>query len=374
MLKNALLHISNNFADQKIYVNLVKKLSGKGYNQIVYTALKEKKLLDGNRDESLKRVEYHYSFILSKNIFHRVNYNRNIRLKLNDIENKVALDTVSLIHAHFLFSDGGVAYLLKKKYGIKYVISVRSSDIVYFFKYMLHLRSFGNKILADAEKIIFINHAHKKVFIEKYLKSTYRKNILPKILIVPNAIENLWFEEQPQTKKILKDINLIYVGRIIKTKRLDLAILAVKRLNELGYTVRFDIVGDGEFLDSVLKHASENIIFHGRIQEIDKLKKLYERSHIFVMPSTRETFGLVYIEAMSQGLPIIYCENQAVDGFFDDQPVGKSVKPKSSIDIVKKIIAIYSNYETLSGNALEQARQFNWEDIASRYDSIYKSC
>jgi glycosyltransferase involved in cell wall biosynthesis len=58
----------------------------------------------------------------------------------------------------------------------------------------------------------------------------------------------------------------------------------------------------------------------------EKLLNNYRNSDIFIMPSYNETFGLVYIEAMSQGLPIIYTQNEGVDGYFKEGSVGYSVK------------------------------------------------
>ena len=55
------------------------------------------------------------------------------------------------------------------------------------------------------------------------------------------------------------------------------------------------------------------------------------------MPSFPETFGLVYVEAMSQGLPIIYTKGQGIDGYFEDGKVGYPVNTKDSNDIVKKL-------------------------------------
>ena len=66
------------------------------------------------------------------------------------------------------------------------------------------------------------------------------------------------------------------------------------------------------------------------------------------MPSFHETFGLVYIEAMSQGLPIIYTKGEGIDGYFKEATVGYSVNPKDVKNIVKKIEMIIHNYNKIS--------------------------
>ena len=79
------------------------------------------------------------------------------------------------------------------------------------------------------------------------------------------------------------------------------------------------------------------------------------------MVSHGETFGLVYIEALSQGLPIIYTKGQGVDGFFDDMNVGEKADSKSIDSIynaMKKMIEDYPSYENIG----DKINQFTWEN------------
>ena len=55
--------------------------------------------------------------------------------------------------------------------------------------------------------------------------------------------------------------------------------------------------------------------FVGKVDSLPVLKSYYERSDFFTMPSKAETFGLVYIEALLQGLPVMYTQNEGIDGF-----------------------------------------------------------
>ena len=92
------------------------------------------------------------------------------------------------------------------------------------------------------------------------------------------------------------------------------------------------------------------------------------------MPSLTETFGLVYIEALSQGLPIIYTKGQGIDGFYKEGYVGFHVDPYNVNDIVKKIIMIDSDYDTLSDNIKKLPLDaFEWNNIAKRYTDYYAS-
>lgn len=88
------------------------------------------------------------------------------------------------------------------------------------------------------------------------------------------------------------------------------------------------------------------------------------------MPSVKESFGLVYAEALSQGLPIIYSSGEGFDGHFSNYDVGVSVDPYSVNEIVDAILYILANYQKMSDRALIYAKQFSWKIIAEKIESV----
>jgi len=118
---------------------------------------------------------------------------------------------------------------------------------------------------------------------------------------------------------------------------------------------------------------SDKITYSGRIDDPSQLIQIYRQSDIFVMASRRETFGLVYIEAMSQGLPVIFSNNTGIDGLFEPGSVGYGVNPGSLTEMQEGIDRIAANYRDLSKNAVSEASQFNWKSLAGRYQVLYKS-
>ncbi len=372
-MEKSLLHLSNDFADQKIYVNLVRRLSEKDFKQIVYVPVKWKYKLNGNRDDSIKNTVYFYSYILRPTIVFKLRYFRKLRIILDDIESKIDLNEVSLIHAHFLFSDGGVAYKLKQKYDIPYVVSVRSSDLFVFFSKMPHLRRFGNEIMANAEQVIFINQSYKIFFERKYLLQSFSP-ILDKIKIIPNAIDDNWFNHPLSSKRLEMPYRILYVGRIKKRKKLHVLIQAINKLNKLSdKKFILEVVGQGEgsYWKKIKRLRNGNIFFHGRIENFEKLADVYKRCHVFAMPSVKETFGLVYIEALSQGLPIICCQNEGVDDYFENRTVGISVRPNSIEDIASAIKDIILEYPKYSSQAIVESKKFNWDKTTKNFIEVY---
>ena len=93
------------------------------------------------------------------------------------------------------------------------------------------------------------------------------------------------------------------------------------------------------------------------------------------MVSKPETFGLVYVEALSQHLPIIYAKGQGFDGFYPDGYVGYPAEAGNSEDIANKIELLIKNYAAIERNveALDLYIDFSWSNIAKKYLSIYNT-
>jgi glycosyltransferase involved in cell wall biosynthesis len=115
--------------------------------------------------------------------------------------------------------------------------------------------------------------------------------------------------------------SLLHVGRTVRTKGLRDVIRALARLRDMsGLTL--DVAGDGPDLPVCEREASrlgiaDRVQFHGRLDP-DGVRRLYERSEIFVFPSFREPSGGVIIEAMSYGLPVITVARGGPDYLVDD--------------------------------------------------------
>jgi len=90
------------------------------------------------------------------------------------------------------------------------------------------------------------------------------------------------------------------------------------------------------------------------------------------MPSRSETFGLVYVEALSQGLPVIFTKNEGIDGFFGSE-IGEPVNCEDSAEIYNAIVKIIDNYSAYNFDSQSIVKKFNWEKIAQDYNLMYTS-
>jgi len=313
------------------------------------------------------------------NDFDRFLYYRKISKLSADIKTKIDFDLINIVHAHTLFSMGGIALKLKKENNIDYIVAVRSTDVNLFFKYLFYLRGIGIKILKESKKIIFLSPVYRDYILEEIIPSNLQDTIMKKSMIIPNGINPLFLKNKHNRSKLgnKKNIKLIYVGEFTKNKNIDTSIKVARKLKDLGYNVSFIIVGGGgnnEHKVKKLAKANNDIVeIYGHIEERKKLLNMYRKSNIFIMPSQNETFGLVYGEAMSQGLPVIYSKGQGIDGYFKDGTVGYSVNPKDINNIVKKTEMILGNYNNISKNCYDLVENFSWERVAQTYNHIYTS-
>lgn len=292
---------------------------------------------------------------------------------LKDIEKKYIINKYSIIHAHSLFSNGYIAMKLKEKYGIPYVVAVRNTDVNIFFNYMIHLRKLGVKILKEADCIIFLSKPYRDFVTQNYVPIEIKNNIVKKSHIIPNGIDNFWFKHINNARQNLKnkDIKLLYVGVIDKNKNILTTIEAIKLLQSKGYNIQYSVVGKIVDKDIYNKIITFPELKYVSPKSKEELINIYREHDIFVMPSLHETFGLVFAEAMSQGLPVIYSRGQGFDGHFEDGLVGYSVDSNSSIEIAEKIQSIVSEYMTFSKNCIEKVDKFSWDKISNDYYNLY---
>ena len=368
------LHICNDFCGSKVHANLYAELDKQGIQQTVYTYYRDASLAGKNSFEG-EATEFVYRPILST--YHRILYHKKIRDVYNDLERQLAasLQTYDLAHATTLFSDGAVALRLYKKYGVPYIVTVRNTDINEFLGYAPHTWEMGRKVLRGARKIVFISKAPMEKFCRHMAIKGLLSEISHKFVIQPNGIEDYWLDRVCVDEKNLSH-NIIYVGKFDLNKNVVRLIKAVLCLRNNYPDIHLHIVGgDGLEQKKVLKLVDGNkecLTYHGKIFDKDKLAQLFRQCSIFAMPSIFETFGLVYIEALSQGLSVLYTKDQGIDGLLDER-VGEKVNALSTQSIADGLLKMLVNRNNYFSHEVVDFEQFRWSLIAKMYMSLYES-
>lgn len=368
-MKLKVLHICVGF-ENRLYDQLFSRLSNNEIDQFVFFPRRL-----GTNKVDFSNYKYNgYAPLIHKKWF-RFAYPVKIKRYINSIEQKFKVSKqefkqYKIIHAHTLFADGAVAYNLSKKHKLKYIVALRYADEEYLQK-MPFLKNYGKRLIENAEQIICISPHLKNKFIKIYAKQIPK--LEEKIKIIPNGIDEVFLESKSKPKQFnnTDKINLFYIGSFLKWKNVPALINYVNKFNH-NLTI---IGGGGDNHEKVVSliEKSKKVKYLGKIKDKQKLIECYRKNDIFVMISKTETFGLVYIEALSQATPIIYSKNTGFDGFLPDGTVGYGVNPNKPDEISDKIELIKAHYSSLSESAIKFSKHFNWDKIAQEYINIYKN-
>ena len=370
-----LLHLCAAYSKSKLYSLFFTELAKRGFDQTVFVPTRTAAEVGKNIPTGTSPF-----IVIQKHILKplmKIRYFYKLKVIKNTLLKSLNIKDIDLIHAHFLFSDGGVAYHCHQLFKIPYIVSVRNTDIHMFFKYAVHLRRFGLRILENATYICLLSPSYKEKLFH-YIPEAYHAQLSPKIKVIPNGIDSYWLEHRTAPKRFAKGqtIRLLYCGEFSKNKNIQGCLHAIQRLEAQGYKIQMTLVGNyGHYVSEIKAMVSKlqspaTII--DRVHSPKDLQDLYQNSDIFMMPSFKETFGLVYIEALSQGLPIIYSKGQGVDGYFEsDKPVGLAVNPRSVIDISEAIIKISEQYQHYTQFSHHYLDQFDWTTVSQDISSLY---
>ena len=363
------LHLSNDFTNSKVHSNLYRELDAKGVKQTVFVPLRKGASEDNRFDAS--NTEFVFAHILKR--IHRAFFFHKIERTVKEIEKTVDLNSVSCIHATNLFSDGMTALELHRKYGIPYLVAVRNSDLNEFLRYLPHLWWVHRAVIEGAAKVVFITPNLRQRLLKHPTLFGMRDEAEQKSVVISNGLNAFWINNI-QSENTASSHHLLYAGNFTRNKNLPRLIRALESLRGEYPDLHLDVAGAGGNGEkqalALMQHHADWITYHGKITDLDAMKSLYRANRIFAMPSKSETFGLVYVEALSQGLSVLWSHGEAIDGMFPET-IGESVNPLNVNDIaakLRKMMAQPESYKALPSDTFEA---FRWPAIAQQYAILY---
>ena len=364
-----IVHISSDYAKQKLYKQLVEAVGASVSGQTVYVPVRTRAEVGGNVT-SHARVEVRYNHILSPS--DRFFFRNKVRKVSQWIEKSHVDWSQTVIHAHFLYSDGAVALKLHKKYKVPFCVTVRNTDINLFARLRPDLRYVAREVLERASYIIFPNYAYKdRLLSEVGIK--HSSDLESKFMVIPNGIDSRWLEGKPVIRDTVKDSNivkLLFVGDDTRNKNLDLVIEAANSLGN-DSQVTLSVVGRNKPIKNRIG-PNIKLINYGRLG-FDRLREEYIKSDVLVVPSFKETFGLAYLECLSCGTPVIHARGEGISGYWrENGPVGV-VDPECAQSLVACILDMLNRKfdKSLVRSKLEE--EFSWPVIAHRLVAVYKA-
>lgn len=369
-------HINSYFFTNRLHEELVKQLDGGLGQQLVWIPGMEK----GDTEE-LERLNSTYqaqfiSWKFGQTFLHR-NWLFKIAATYRKISKAVKKDKPDFIHAHTTVTNGLIAYLLFRKYNIPYMVTVRNTDANKFLLRTPFMKLIIKRVFDLASSIIFLSPSYWQV----NFKQSYGLNDLnrwqSKVQVIPNGIAPYWFENnnRARDKGLTNSVELLFVGDLNLNKNIRGLLDALKLLNEQGpEEFKLVVVGSGPLKSELQSsYSDEPIEWLGKIRDIDRLRDIYRRAQICVIPSHTETFGLIYAEALSQGCPVVFTKNQGFDHIFPEDSIGVAVDSKDYKSIAEGVLKVKSNYASFISNIKSTELPFDWRDIAQTYLELYDS-
>ncbi|NJE03846.1 glycosyltransferase family 1 protein [Thermococcus sp. MV11] len=193
--------------------------------------------------------------------------------------------------------------------------------------------------------------------------------------LIPNGIDYGTIQKVPPDEE---EYDVAFVGRLIPEKNVPLLLEALAALKKEIRDIKAVIIGDGperKSLEARCKRLGleRNVVFKGFLESNDAVISHIKASKVFVLPSRREGFGIVALEANAAGIPVVtldYPLNAAKELII---PGYNGLVSKPSRDaLVEAILRTIENHRKMKGNCIKNAKKYDWDRIARLTEEFYE--
>lgn len=278
-----------------------------------------------------------------------------------EIERKFGRPDV--VHAHF-HEFGKMAMVLKKYYQIPLVITEHSSQINEIT--CVNGNELEGEVYSSADRLLAVSSSLSNKISELWgIKAS----------IIPNVVDLKSFSAQKVVPT--KDFHFISIGNLIDRKGFK---LLIQSFHEARFerNIKLSIIGDGpDYKD--LCYLINNFGLKNQVKLLGRLNRkeifsILQKSNVFVLPSKNETFGVVYIEAMLAGLPVIATSCGGPEDFIN-QDNGLLIPVNDSKSLTMALKHMYINYDKFNRTNISKSvkAKFSPQIIAENLTKIYNS-
>ncbi|MEA2036566.1 MAG: glycosyltransferase family 4 protein [Nanoarchaeota archaeon] len=298
---------------------------------------------------------------------HYFDYMRRSQMEKFQLETPFPMECAS-------FFVNSVKHLMENKYDVIHINKPTDIIIKSYIKtpIVVHLHDETIKKQAFLYKKY---QGDKYVACSKYIADKNKKIVKKKIDVVHNGVDTKFFSPKKHKKKN-DDINLFTIGRLVHYKNFQTLIKAFKYVEKENKKIKLNIGGKGIYeknlRDLVKRLNLKNIKFLGRLPQ-NALPNYYSNADLFVNPRIAEPFGIVFLEAMACGTPVIGGKEGGPKEFVTND-IGFLADNRDPKDIAKKILkAADSDLEKMGKNARKKVeKEFTWDVVAKRLYEAYK--
>ena len=216
-------------------------------------------------------------------------------------------------------------------------------------------------------------YAYKMRVESEFIFDQYRSRIIRNSQVIPYGIDEFWYQNMGPMKKLnaTKPIKLLTVGDISSNKNQKFVLRICNEMIKKGYKVEYNVVGRVKDKKIFNKLCREKYVNYLGWNEKEALLNIYRNNDIFILLSKTETFGLVYAEALTQCLPILYTRGEGFDSQVREGVVGYPITAGDLDEAISRLEMVLKSYEKLSDNTVEVVEKFKWNNIETYYSEIY---
>ncbi len=263
-----------------------------------------------------------------------------------------------IIHVHSLINAGFIAYEVKQKYGIPYVVTEHSSA---FARRRVDKKTIKQLIpvVKSSTKNIAVSNEFKNL-----LEDTFRNS---KWKYIPNIVSDEFLQYKLQVDNNSEAFTFSNICLMSSNKRVDLIILAFAKAFKGNLNIKLKLGGDGPIKSSLEELAkcegiSEQVAFLGALER-GQVKEEVAKSDAFVLSSEYETFGVVIIEALALGKPVIATKCGGPESIIIPE-VGYLVDKNSVESLAQGMIDLYNHRDRYSADAIREYCRYNFSEAA----------
>jgi len=361
--KPILLHICNDYPDAirssnktEAVSNLVKHINE--FDHVVFSLNRTSRVISNVtiRDGSLYSIKY---WGLPWGIGLKFNMERVARAIVKIIEqNGIVFD---IVHAHKLTIEGIAGYYISRHFGKPLVCTIRGqTDLM-----VIHHKPLYKQLFTD-----ILEHSSHLFFLAPWtlnvIGQLFSVDVKSKSGMLPNIVFYVDPEKRRQAVFSNRFITAVRFGaKNFKSKHLDKTLQAFDMACRSLDDIHLDIAGSGasthqdeiDRLFSAVSHTSR-IHLIGQFEN-EKFCAILPDYAAFVRPSYPETFGMVFIEALFAGLPVLHAKNTGIDGYYSDADFAVAVDHRSIVEIADGMITLFQNQMDL------KCRLNDWLDTGS---------
>jgi glycosyltransferase involved in cell wall biosynthesis len=280
-----------------------------------------------------------------------------------------------LIHAHVALPDGFCAMMVSEICNIPFIVTVHGQDLqITLYKNTGCKKALYN-VFKNTKRIITVSNKLKKIA-QNNIGFDEKNIVIGNGVSVNSQIKD---KNRIKAKNYLNQKTILSVSNLITLKGIDFNLKAFALLIGKYSNLKYQIIGDGPEKNRLIKLATdlginERVEFLGRLDHKEVIKYM-TKADIFSLPSWNEGFGVVYIEAMAQGKPVIGCRREGIEDFVEHGKTGMLVQPKNIDSLVKAIDYLLSNADKAQDIG-ERAQRFilknyTWEKNAEKTIKVY---